>query len=276
MYYVVAALEGRDGRSVGRGASDAEFLHLAHERGLGVARRCLCKPLCGCSLLHVESVAGSQRGEKRAVYLHRGTVVVDVGSVDFHEALEHKGLARGTEYVGTAADGDVDAGLLETRLAHLRCDSAFPDQAVELLLLRRALYGAFADICWADCLMCLLGTLRAGVVTAHVKIAVAICAGDLGGNVAEREFGEVGRVGSHVGDVSLLIELLGHAHGGVDRESELAPGLLLECRCGERRRGPACGRLACHVGDCETRRGAGVEKRPGIGLGAETARAFSL
>ena len=47
------------------------------------------------------------------------------------------------------------------------------------------------------------------------------------------------RVGAHVGDVAVLVQLLGHAHRALRREAELAAGLLLEGRRHERRVGRA-------------------------------------
>ncbi len=55
--------------------------------------------------------------------------------------------------------------------------------------------------------------------------------------------GKVDRIGSHVGDVAVLVEALGHPHRVAGRESKLPVGLLLERRGGEGRRGAPDARL---------------------------------
>ena len=52
--------------------------------------------------------------------------------------------------------------------------------------------------------------------------------------------GQGHRVRSHVRDVAVLVQPLRHAHGGAGREAQLACGLLLQRRGGERCRGAAC------------------------------------
>ena len=69
---------------------------------------------------------------------------------------------------------------------------------------------------------------------AFVEIFASVFVSNEAGDIAQGEFGEVGGVRTHVGDESLFVELLCHAHRGADAETELAAGLLLERGCGER------------------------------------------
>ena len=53
--------------------------------------------------------------------------------------------------------------------------------------------------------MSLLSILGVGVIMACLEILLAIIGGDGFGDIADGEFGEIGRVGTHIGDVSLLV-----------------------------------------------------------------------
>src|SRR5213076_3287810 len=69
----------------------------------------------------------------------------------------------------------------------------------------------------------------------------------------ERRLREGRRVGSHVGDVAVLVEALGHAHGRLCGEAELAAGVLLQRRRHERRAGTPRVRLALDAANPELR-----------------------
>jgi hypothetical protein len=85
---------------------------------------------------------------------------------------------------------------------------------------------------------------------------------------------EVDRVGPHVGDepgglaadLDALVETLGHRHGPLRPEPELAAGLLLQRTRGERRRGVAVARADLDRCDRRIRvaQGLGVPARRGL------------
>ena len=52
----------------------------------------------------------------------------------------------------------------------------------------------------------------------------------------DRHLRQVGRVGTHVSDVAVLVQALGHLHRAAGGEAELAVGFLLQRAGGERRR----------------------------------------
>ena len=67
----------------------------------------------------------------------------------------------------------------------------------------------------------------------------------------QRRVGQRHRVGAHVGDVPVLVQALGEAHGRLGREAQLAARLLLECRRPERRGRAARVRLLVDLADRE-------------------------
>ena len=67
-------------------------------------------------------------------------------------------------------------------------------------------------------------------VELHNRIACAV----------NRLLRKIRAVGTHVGDETCFVELLGHSHGVFGREIELARGFLLQGRRGERRLRLAC------------------------------------
>ena len=91
--------------------------------------------------------------------------------------------------------------------------------------------------------MRLLGSLGLGVELLGLgrEILVAVAVHDGGTNRTDRLLREVGRVGTHVGDVTVLVELLRGRHRARRRHAELAVGLLLHRAGGEGR----IGRVLC-------------------------------
>ena len=94
--------------------------------------------------------------------------------------------------------------------------------------------------------MSLLGALgmrlvlaRAGILSAEIVDYVAL-------GRAHGKSRKIGGVGTHVSDETPLVKRLGKAHGGAHGQVKLAGGLLLEGRCGERRRGDLEALFAFH------------------------------
>ena len=87
--------------------------------------------------------------------------------------------------------------------------------------------------CGAYGLVSLLRALTAGVILAYLQIFRTYIFGDFVAYCAKCQAREIERVGTHVGDVSGLIEGLRHTHGLCHRETELPCGLLLQCGSGE-------------------------------------------
>ncbi len=242
----VATVDDRaDDRRVGGRAPDAELLEPLHERRLGEARRRLGLVAVGGELACHQAVALGECG-KLALLRVVGRLV-GVLDVDPPEALVGDDGARGRELGvapvgrrGTQAHGD---GLAD-RVGHLRRDGAVPDHLVDPGLHRPDLGSDFggraeAVACWADGLVGLLRVLDLlGVRARGVRHELgAESLGDGGAGGGERGLRQRRAVGSHVGDVALLVERLRGAHRLGRRQPQLAAGFLLEGRGHERRRG---------------------------------------
>ncbi len=129
---------------------------------------------------------------------------------------------------------------LADRVLHLGGDGAHPDQLVqpEVVAGQAGLgRGAEALAGRADGLVRLLGVLHLGGVGAgRVRQVVgAVELGDLRPGGVDRGLRQRGGVGTHVGDEAVLVQLLGHLHGPLGTEAQLAAGLLLERGGAERR-----------------------------------------
>ena len=108
-------------------------------------------------------------------------------------------------------------------------------------------------------LLCVLGLARVHPRLVGNGLLAVQLRGLVAGRV-DRLLRERRRVGSHVGDVAVLVQPLRHAHGLAGREPQLARGLLLQGRGGERRGRTARVRLRLDAGHREAR---GVQSQRG-------------
>ena len=93
-----------------------------------------------------------------------------------------------------------------------------------------------ADVRGPDCLVSLLCSLGSGMVLAHAQVTLSDVLLDFLADGVDSQCAQVHRVGTHISNVSCLVECLRHAHSLADRHSQFACRLLLERRCGEWRR----------------------------------------
>ena len=144
--------------------------------------------------------------------VHRLTIHLD-------ETVEFDHLALGNELFRCAANADIDSGLLHLGIGHLAGDGTFPNQFVQFLLLSRSLDGRVLHIGRADGLVSLLGTFRTGMILAYLAVWLAIEFLDFLLAGIDAQAGEVDRVGTHVGDLSVLVQVLGNHHRLANREA---------------------------------------------------------
>ena len=183
-------------------------------------------------------------GVVAALVVAGGRVLVAGLDVGLEEAGEGDRAAAGGELdglVGGAAAGQPDADGLAHRVGHLRGDGALPDQLVEPELVAGQLRGELARrpevvTGGTDRLVRLLGALGLALVAAGLRrderVAVELARLLAGG--VDRLLRQVRRVGTHVGDVAVLVQPLGHPHRLRRRPAQLAPGVHLQRRRGER------------------------------------------
>jgi hypothetical protein len=254
---VVALLQHGERGGIGRRTADAQLLHALDQRCLGEARRWLGEVLLGLDAPVLQSVALGKRRQAAAVILLGflglavARPVVAAFLVELEEALEQHDRSSRPQPVGLAVPArrrNLGRGLLELGGRHLARHCALPDQLVEAGLVALHITG---DLLWlaphvggADRLVGLLGILGLGFVLAdegaagsawnsRAPPALRISATALGDDRHA--------IGSHVGDeaghlaveLDALVEALGHIHGLLGGEAQLARGLLLQGRGGE-------------------------------------------
>ncbi len=243
--HVPAVTDRLDGSRVGGGTADAELLHGLDQRSLRVAA-------WGLGLVAVGGGLGQRRGITlgdvrqgllRVVLFRVVTPLVTALLVGQAEARGGDDRARGRGQHVVALTVDLDAGEHADRrrvaegVSHLRGNRALPNQVVQGQLLLRQGTGHLARRAevvagGTDRLVRLLCTLRGGAVQAR-RLGHGLGPVELGGLLAggvDRLAGQRRGVGTHVGDVTGLVQGLGGAHRRGRRSSAAARGLLLEGR----------------------------------------------
>ncbi len=258
LVHVAAVLDGLDDRRVRRRAADAQLLEGLDQRGLGVARRRVGGVAVGGEL---EGLQPLPLGEVRQPAL--GVVGLAAGQLvhRFHVGLEEAGErdgapARGEHDVSAALRttrpaGDPQAQRGAARVGHLRGHRALPDQLVEpefvaVELATHRVRGRERLTGGPDRLVRLLGVLHlAGVLARRRRdVLLAVELARLVARRVDRRLRQRRRVGTHIGDVAVLVEPLRDAHRALRGEPQLAAGLLLQRRRHERRiRTPGVGLL---------------------------------
>ena len=220
---VAAVLDRLDDRAVRRRPADAEILECLDQRRLGVARGRRGGVAVGGQVLGVDPLPlGQVRQPALGVVGLTAGLVVEALDVGLQEARERDGAAGGVEHhllaTGSLA-GDPQAQRGAAGIGHLRGHGALPDQLVEPELVGVELAVQLArrleDVTrGSDGLVGLLRVLDLAGVLARRRMHVLVAV-ELTGLVAGRVDGRLRqcrRVGTHVGDVAVLVEPLRDAH----------------------------------------------------------------
>ena len=160
-------------------------------------------------------------------------------------------------------------------VVHLGGHRALPDQLVQAELVARqlatGLLGRAERLAGrADGLVGLLRVLDLALVAAGRvgDVGVAVHLAGLGAGRRQRLVRQRRRVGAHVGDEALLVEALGHLHGPLGAEAELAPASccrveVMNGAAGERRNGRSVTALTVkELADQRRRRPTSPPPRP--------------
>ena len=246
--HIFAILDGGDDGGIGRRATDALFLHRAHERRLGVARGRLRKVLLRVGFLEVQRLALRKIGQRRErLFL----LVVAPLFIDCRKAGKAQALVRGAEHMASA--GGLDCRHVIHGVLHLRGDEPAPDELIQPeLVLRQVVLDLLRverDVTRTDgfvrVLRAALGLIAPGR-TGIIRRAIA--AFDDVARRRERFFRNTQRIGTHIGDetdralardLHTFIKLLRDHHRAARGHVELAGRLLLKRGGDERRRGIA-------------------------------------
>ncbi|MNZ46308.1 hypothetical protein D3C78_639860 [compost metagenome] len=242
---VTAFLDGRDDRRIGGRTTDTALFQLLDQAGFGIACRRLGEVLAGVEFDQLECVA-LVHDWQHVVFTRLALLRQDLGVT---VELEDAALGTQLEIAGSHADG----GGQVFRRWHLAGDELAPDQVVQALgiALHAGQLGRLeVDVGRADRLVRLLGAFLARIeIRLGRQVFLAELAVDETAHHIDGVGRQVGRVGTHIGDVAGLVETLGHHHGLLHTEAETIARRLLQGRSDEGGRGLAGSRLVFALGD---------------------------
>ena len=154
------------------------------------------------------------------------------------------------EFFGTT-DCDIYGGFLYFCISHLTGNSTFPNQLVEFLFLRSAFNGGVFHIGRTDGFVSLLSTFRTGMILTHFAIFFAIEFRNFLLAGIDTQAREVDGVCTHIGNLSVLVQMLGNNHRLADGKAQFAGSFLLKRRRGEGGSGRALHGFLDHRFDSE-------------------------
>ncbi len=217
-------------RGVGAGSSDALVFERPDQRRVVEARRRTGVVTARHQRFFTIALEHFAFGQERQ--LRRARIAAGLHA---EEAVEHNGAATGAER--RVVDADLDHRLLELRVLHLARDRAAPDHLVKAGLVRaQAVLGVLGRgepiAGRSDRLVGLLGILVAGRIEARLLGHVVGTASlfDPGPRGTERLLRQRRRIGTHVGDETLLVQRLGDPHRARGGEPKAPVGVLLQGR----------------------------------------------
>ncbi len=178
--------------------------------------------------------------------------------------LEHRLAVRGGRRAQTHGRGGA------FRIGHLAGERATPDQRIQPQLVRRNLGGDLVGIAEVraggpDAFVRLLRArhLRRILLGLVGKVPLAEMLHDGFARGLDRLLGKRHRIGTHIGDETILVQPLRGTHGLPRTHAETVARGLLQRRCGERGKRTTAIRLRLHGGDGERR---GFQRfRDGVG-----------
>ncbi len=275
---VAPLLDGVDDGGVGAGSANAFGFQRLDQTGLGVPGRRLGLVADGVKFPTIHLFIHRKFGQQGVLIFQRSFGIVGPFYVCTEEAGEDHLAATGLE--GGVFHLDGDGAKFELGVGHLGGHGALPDQIVERLFVAGEgllLRGQHLVTGGADGLVGLLGTLGLGRITPGLGMQVfgAVEFGDPVAGGVDRLVAQVDRVGTHVGDETIFIELLGGLHGLFGPHAQLAVGFLLHGAGGEGGRGGPGGVPGFHRGHPpQPGQKAGAQ---GLGLGlVEEQHLFAL
>ncbi len=206
--------------------------------------------LGGLHLFRCAAIAAGQARQAGFIVLVVRRLLVAGFAVQHQESRRDHHLAGGAQAVAAIIIIEIDAGALQPGAGHLAGDGAVPDQRIEFLRIRIRPARPAREIRRADGFVRLLGVLGLGGIEPrlfgqHIGLGSII----LRDQIAHGGHGFAGNlhaIGAHVGDAAIFIQALRDAHRVAGVEAQPARSLLLQGRCGERRRGVAADWLGLH------------------------------
>ena len=249
--YITTIDDGGDGRCVGRRTANAQLLQTLHEQRLVVARRCLSESLRSHDRLRRQLLTDRQCGQ-HTLRCIGSLIVIGRFRIELQETVETNNLARCNELSLTIVHINRNHRAVDLGSHHLRGYGTLPDQLIEALLGCITLDRGAIQVRRTDSLVCLLRALGLGLIVTNLMILLAKELDDLLLGLSQRLTRQIDRVGTHIGDQTLLVQTLSQRHRLRNRHTQLTTCLLLQGRGGERRRGNTLRRLLLALHDRET------------------------
>ena len=248
LLYNVTAIDDRgDRRCIGRRTTDTQLLQTLNEQCLVVARRSLSESLRCHDRLRLQRLTHCQRGQQTLRCVGR-LIVVGRLRVELQETVETNNLTRCNKLSLTTIHIDRNDRAVDLGCHHLRRHGTLPDQLIESFLGRVTLDRGAIQIRRTDSLVSLLRALGLGLIVANLVILLAEELNNLLLGLRQSLTRQIDRVGTHIGDQTLLVQTLCQRHRLRHRHTQLTACLLLQGRGGEGGRGNTLRRflLALH------------------------------
>ena len=254
--HVFARQDRVDDRGIGARPADAHLFERAGQGRFAIARRGLRRVRLRLELAAIQPLADFHRGQHGILFGQLALGVVAAFDIGSQVAGKVDRLAGDLEPGPAAFDADRDSP--SPRVGHLAGHGPLPNQVVQPEFVRVQLaaqrFGKREGVAGrANRLVRFLGVLDLGLVQPHLigqELAPVLRLDQLARRL-DGHLGQVSRVGSHVRDVAVFVQALGHLHRPPRREAELAVGLLLQRAGRERRRRPRRERLVFERGHLE-------------------------
>ena len=219
-------------------SSDSEFFELLDKRCLGIPCRGSGEFAFGTDLPVIHPVPDFHlREDYLLVVVCR---VVRTFDIEFQESVEQYFCGLYGKFLGSLVRGYLYVSAADPGICHLACHCPLPYQLIQLLLFRSALNAGVLYESRSDGFVRFLRSLCLGLVLSAFVILFPEGLADVFLGSVQREGGQVGGVGTHVGDVPFFIQLLSDAHGAADGHAQLPRCLLLKqgsgewrCRCAD-------------------------------------------
>ena len=166
--HIIAVLQHRNDRRIGRRSTDPKFFEFFHQRRFTVTGRRLREVLLGQGFFAAQVIAFFHRRQNAGFFVVAARAVIAAFTVDLHEAVERDHRSGGAERQGAVAGWDIDADLVEHGGFHLAGHGPAPDQRVQLklIVIQILLYGfrCTAHVRRANRFVCFLSVFSFGLI----------------------------------------------------------------------------------------------------------------
>ncbi len=243
--HIAAILNGRNDRRIGRRATDTAFFQLFHQRSFAEACRWLGEVLSRGQLNQGEFIPGVDRWQ--------GFVFIALTQRRHHlrPAIETQNTTTRFQAEITRTDGERGGVVLRWR--HLTGDKLAPDQLIQLLRIGFHIlqgFGQHSNVGRTNRFVRFLRVLFAVVLVGALRqIFFAEVIANVTTHHVDGVLAQVGRVSTHISNVTSFIQTLSHHHGFLHAVTQTGTCRLLQRGGNKRRARLAAGRFVFTIQD---------------------------